>query len=53
MDGTVDRHGHPAIKRKSGGWLIGSLLLGVCARLRSQALSVSLSLYIYHLIYLF
>ncbi|KAK1303564.1 Nitrate transporter 1.5 [Acorus calamus] len=27
MDGTVDRHSQPSIKRESGGWLIGYLLL--------------------------
>lgn len=27
-DGSVDRHGKPAIKEKTGGWRCGMLLLG-------------------------
>lgn len=29
QDGSVDRHGRPAIKAKSGGWQAGILLLGI------------------------
>ena len=28
MDGSVDSKGRPASKKKTGGWLAGSLLLG-------------------------
>ena len=27
-DGSVDRHGKPAVKERSGGWRCGMLLLG-------------------------
>jgi hypothetical protein len=27
MDGSVDWHGNPCLKNKSGGWLAGSLIL--------------------------
>lgn len=27
-DGSTDRHGKPALKRKTGGWKSGKLLLG-------------------------
>lgn len=29
QDGSVDRHGRPAVKAKSGGWQAGILLLGI------------------------
>lgn len=28
LDGTVDRHGRPAIRSKTGTWVSGILLLG-------------------------
>ena len=28
LDGAVDRHGHPAIRGKTGTWVSGILLLG-------------------------
>lgn len=28
LDGSVDRHGRPAIKGRSGGWQAGFLILG-------------------------
>lgn len=28
LDGTVDRHGQPAIRSKTGTWVSGILLLG-------------------------
>lgn len=28
LDGSVDRHGNPAIKGRSGGWQAGFLILG-------------------------
>ena len=28
MDGSVDRHGHPAVRGRSGSWLAGVLILG-------------------------
>ncbi|OVA04201.1 hypothetical protein BVC80_1409g2 [Macleaya cordata] len=28
LDGTVDRHGRPAIRAKSGRWVAGILILG-------------------------
>ncbi|KAJ7950685.1 Protein NRT1/ PTR FAMILY 7.3 like [Quillaja saponaria] len=27
LDGTVDRHGHPAVRRKTGSWFAGVLIL--------------------------
>lgn len=27
LDGTVDWHGHPAIKKKSGQWVAGIIIL--------------------------
>lgn len=27
LDGTVDWHGHPAIRSKSGGWFAGTIIL--------------------------
>lgn len=28
LDGTVDRHGRPAIRERSGTWIAGILILG-------------------------
>ena len=42
LDGTVDWHGQPAIKSKSGGWVAGIIIL--CKTiLPSLSLSLSLS----------
>jgi len=40
QDGSVDRHGNPAIRANTGKWLTAILILGND--------SLSLSLYIYH-----
>lgn len=29
QDGSVDRHGRPAIRGRSGGWEAGILILGI------------------------
>lgn len=29
LDGTVDRHGRPAVRVRTGAWVAGSLILGI------------------------
>ncbi len=28
LDGTIDRHGRPAVRERSGSWVAGNLILG-------------------------
>jgi len=28
MDGSIDRHGHPAVRERTGTWVAGILILG-------------------------
>jgi len=28
LDGSIDRHGHPAVRERTGTWFAGILILG-------------------------